>query len=634
VKPIKTPTEYREQLMFVRKFCATLGATTVVASGLAFAAVSPASAAPTPATYAEPQFTVAAGDFIGTGSDTTQFVVGDLAHKYNTTVAAGGGPRIASYASCQTPVAYDSCLTYADDPSVTITLPGSATAINRPKSSGDGRKLLAGTTNQPGVLFARSSGVVKNTDAEFGKITGYPFAVDSLVLVTANTTNAPATLTAKQILDIFAGTVTNWAQVGGKSGAIHAYVPQSGSGTRDFFTGQLKTVNGGTDVSATSLHDKQWNTATNAFDGAKIQEHNPTSIKDDPNAIAPFSLGRIALTGNLVKAVKGFQADRSVYNYVRKSSEAANAAGGAAWTEGGSVVEGLFGENGFFCAPAQRQLIADEGFFQLKTSTEDPNGQCGVPNDTTGATPATVAAGLGKVSTTTATVTDGTASTPAKVAVTVTGSNPTGDVVLNLGSYTATATLAGGAASFTVPTTLTAGTYDVNVSYLGDAANETSGFPKLASQKLSVTVADTQPCATATTAAASALTAFNASSAKATAAKKAASAAAGVLTAAKAKVAAAAKTVAAKKAAVTKAKKAVKKAHSKAKKAKAKKKLKAATKALKAATGALTSATSASTSAGAKSAAAATASAAAVKDLGAKQTALTNANDAKAAACA
>lgn len=630
--------------MSVRKFCATLGATTVVASGLAFTAVASADAAVTPASYAEPQFTVASGDFIGTGSDTTQFVVGDLANAYNKTVSPGQ-PRLASYASCKPTVAYDSCVTYADDPTVQLTLPGTSTPINRPKGSGDGRKLLAGTTNQPSVLFARSSGVLKNTDAEYGKITAYPFAVDSLVVVTAATTNAPATLTPKQILDIFAGTITDWAQVGGKPGTIHAYVPQSGSGTRDFFTGQLKNVNGGADVPGTSLHDKQWNPGTSSYDGAKIQEHNPASIKDDPNAIAPFSLGRIALTGNLVKAVKGFQADRAVYNYVRKASEKDNALGGLAWTEGGSVVKTLFGSGdaskneapGFFCAPAQRQLIADEGFFQLKTPDQDPNGQCGVANDTNSATPATTAWGLGKTTTTTASVVNGTASSRAKVLVSVSPAAATGNVTLNLGGYTASAALSNGTASFTVPSSVPAGTYDVNVSYLGDTTYETSGFPKLAADRKSVTVTTvgtTQECTDATAADDAAKSAYDAAVVKVAAARTSAASAKSAASAAATKVAAAGRAVTVKKAALAKATKALKKAKSAGAKAKARKKVTAAKRNLGAATSALATAKRAQGTANTRSAVANAAYVAATKELAAKQAALTSADQAKAEACA
>ena len=620
--------------MSVRKYCAALGAVTLAAAGLSLTVSAPAGAAPTPPSYAEPQFQVVAGDLIGAGSDTTQFVVGDLAARYNSTVA-GSGPRIASYASCQPPVTYDSCKTYSDDPSVTITLPGDSTAINRPKGSGDGRKLLGGTTNKPQVLFARSSGTLSATDPLLGKITAYPFAVDSLVMVTANTTNAPATLSAKQILDIYTGVVDDWAQVGGKPGAIHAYEPQTGSGTRDFFEGQLKAVNGGTAATYSGAHDKAWNPATGSFTGAPIQEHNPSMIKGDPNAIAPFSLGRIALTGNLVHAVKGFQADRAVYNYVRKASEAANALGGADWTEGGAVVNALFGSTGFFCDPAQRQLIADEGFFQLLQPAD--GGKCGVANDTNTGTPAQNAAGLGAVPTVGVTVTNGTKSSLPKVDVTVTGASgtPTGDVVLNVGSKSYTATLSSGAASITIPDAdLPTGTYDVNVAYLGDAQFETAGFPKVASAAKTVDVHSAADCAAKGTTADAAQAAYDAAVAKVASTKTAAASANAALSTANANVAAGNAAVAKAKAAVAKAKKALKKAKGKTKKAKAKKKLVKAKKNLGIVTSALATAKQAQSTASAKSAVANAAYVAATKDLVAKKAALDAALAAETTACA
>ncbi len=42
-------------------------------------------------------------------------------------------------------------------------------------------------------------------------------------------TNAPASLTTAQLKAIFSCTATNWAQVGGKNGAIKVYLPQAGS---------------------------------------------------------------------------------------------------------------------------------------------------------------------------------------------------------------------------------------------------------------------------------------------------------------------------------------------------------------------------------------------------------------------
>ncbi|MGZ4637408.1 hypothetical protein [Oryzihumus sp.] len=82
--------------MSVRSFCAALGATAVVTSGLALSTLAPASA--------DPASTPSATDYVGVGSDTTQFVVTDLVNGrtvngqhvngYNETVAAGA-PHLA-----------------------------------------------------------------------------------------------------------------------------------------------------------------------------------------------------------------------------------------------------------------------------------------------------------------------------------------------------------------------------------------------------------------------------------------------------------------------------------------------------------------------------------------------------------
>ena len=42
-----------------------------------------------------------------------------------------------------------------------------------------------------------------------------------------------------------------------------------------------------------------------------------TPIKNDPNAIAPFSVGRAGLLGTTLRLEAGWQADRALYNVVR-----------------------------------------------------------------------------------------------------------------------------------------------------------------------------------------------------------------------------------------------------------------------------------------------------------------------------
>ncbi len=69
---------------------------------------------------------------------------------------------------------------------------------------------------------------------KYGLVT-FPFAIDG-VAVAVHPSNTVKALTASQVADIYAGTITNWAQVGGESGAINVYGREDGSGTRDNFT--------------------------------------------------------------------------------------------------------------------------------------------------------------------------------------------------------------------------------------------------------------------------------------------------------------------------------------------------------------------------------------------------------------
>jgi hypothetical protein len=97
----------------------------------------------------------------------------------------------------------------------------------------------------------------------------------------AGGSNAPATLTAKQLKNIYLCNTTNWSQVGGKSGTIHPFLPQSSSGTRAFF---LTALGGGT---------------TPITPGSCVSDSNNTLIENegvapelnDPNAIFPYSAG-------------------------------------------------------------------------------------------------------------------------------------------------------------------------------------------------------------------------------------------------------------------------------------------------------------------------------------------------------
>ena len=96
-----------------------------------------------------------------------------------------------------------------------------------------------------------------------------------------------------------------------------------------------------------------------------MQEHDPTPIQGNSNAIAPFSKGRAGLAGSALHVETGFSADRALYNVVR-GSDVSNA-----------DVLAVFGENGFLCSDKATAAIEAAGFRQLSKSTA--GGVCGSP---------------------------------------------------------------------------------------------------------------------------------------------------------------------------------------------------------------------------------------------------------------
>ncbi len=320
--------------MSVRRLLAGVSTAAVVAASLSLAA--PALADP-PAPY-----TPAASDVIGVGSDTSEHALNFLADGnagvpgYN---ASGPANKLVSWNA-----------TAPAGGSATINLPSNPTAT-RPNGSGAGKATLYGAGNNTDIDFARSSSALDATEKSAG-LQAFPFAKDSLALATAKVSNAPATITPADMVKIYSGTVTDWSQLGGAAGAIAPKIPQSGSGTRSFFLAQLKAANGGTDV-------------TLAGTVASVQEHDPSQIQNDPNAVAPFSVGRNAVIGAPLRIEGGFAAARALYNVVRQADVAK------------PEILAIFGDSGFICSAAAKPLITAAGFEQLLPKTQ--GGVCGVP---------------------------------------------------------------------------------------------------------------------------------------------------------------------------------------------------------------------------------------------------------------
>jgi ABC-type phosphate transport system substrate-binding protein len=380
--------------MSVRKIGAKVGVAGLAASAIGLAVIAPAMAAYTSAasngdylpegssgaTFSSPNgvaVTPATTDLVGVGSDTIQFAVGDLAKAYNAT-AGSAGHKLASYGAG----AVDPGTLYPVSTTASTIKLADGSTPTRPNGSGAGLNALQSTTDLAGVAFARTSSGPEDTGSQTvnGHTNGlvwYPFAVDTLVAATAPGGNAPAALTGAQILSIYKGDVTNWSQLGGKDGAIAALIPQASSGTGKFFISQLTKLNGGVALAnsgkgvGVDTDDKIPGT------NKSVQEHDPTVLKNDPNAIVAFSAGRAAFFGSsLVKVESGWKADRAVYSVLRSKDTSGKAQDNSAWFAATPLMDSIFGPTGYFCSPAARTVIEDAGFAQLKSGAD--GGECGI----------------------------------------------------------------------------------------------------------------------------------------------------------------------------------------------------------------------------------------------------------------
>ncbi|WP_244931711.1 Ig-like domain repeat protein [Nocardioides sp. W7] len=395
--------------MHARKLLAGLATAAVAASGIALTA-APAQAAVQPN---DTTFAPVAADLVGMGSDTTQEVVKAAADAYNATQPAS---RVA---------------TYQAGTGDTVAIPSGST--NRVNGSGDGKKLLYGTGNVADIDFARSSSGLNTAEVGAG-LQAFPFALDTIQIAKAATSNAPDTLTGAQILAIYervdaeGDPVNSWDDLGFTStAAITAYIPQAGSGTRSFFEGELTKLNGGTAVSTTGL--------------PTTQEHSVADIQGNPNAVVPFSAGRAARAPQ-VKLAAGWKADRAVYNVVRGSDI------------GKPEVQDVFGTGGFLCSTEAKPLIEGAGFKQFATPAK--GGVCGTTTqaattdfDLNDATP---------VDTTTAVAVASDAAGKARITAKIAGgTTPSGSVSFFKADGTVLSrnvAVAGGQASFSVDSAL------------------------------------------------------------------------------------------------------------------------------------------------------------------------------------
>jgi ABC-type phosphate transport system substrate-binding protein len=230
-------------------------------------------------------------DVVGVGSDTAQFGLDFL-----TSGDVAGDAGFNATNSTRRAFNYDATgeACGVATPNAQVVLRANTSPVLLPNGSGSG---ITAITNDNGptevINYVRASRLPsaqeQTNNAGVGGLHVYQFATDDLRIAVSLkvATHVPAVLTVQDLINIYTGVYTTWSQVPGYSGAfgsstIHPLIPQAGSGTRNFFLADLTTANGGVTV----------NPAANV---GTIQEHDPTNIENDPDALSPFSVGKVNL---------------------------------------------------------------------------------------------------------------------------------------------------------------------------------------------------------------------------------------------------------------------------------------------------------------------------------------------------
>ena len=246
------------------------------------------------------------GDVVGVGGDTPQYALQFVADgDYNGDAgfnSAGAYNRLVTFnatADGNGRSAYTNSVTtgVASAPlNPTDVLRAGTYPVQRVQSSGAGISALLADTSSPEVInfvFSASEPTAAQQTTAGNQSWGYLHVVeigtDSVKIAADSTTNAPAGLSAAELLGIYTGTYTTWNQLpgnsGGSSATIIPLIPPSSSSIYKTFVADLKTANG--------------NVAPTLSASVKtVEQNDPTAItgaSSPANAIVPFSAARLAL---------------------------------------------------------------------------------------------------------------------------------------------------------------------------------------------------------------------------------------------------------------------------------------------------------------------------------------------------
>ena len=265
--------------------------------------------------FAGPASADPASTYVAVGSDTTQ----DVMDAFATSI---GGGTLGSW----------DAVNPGDpaNPHDTIN-PKAGCSMTRPNGSGEGLSALrksinpstgaAQLANAPEancVDIARSSSGPGANQANNGDLVYIPFALDAVTMgtgpataVTGTSDDAVAThitnadsFTVAELTSLYHdclpttvgsvtydpnATLTTPPAPGDQ--AIHLYIPQQGSGTRNFWAATLGNFNN-TNL-PTCVHDHSVLTPSE-----QVQEHDGTIFAQDPDGVGPFSIAQFIAQGN------------------------------------------------------------------------------------------------------------------------------------------------------------------------------------------------------------------------------------------------------------------------------------------------------------------------------------------------
>jgi ABC-type phosphate transport system substrate-binding protein len=332
----------------------------VAATALVAGTVTTAMAAPK-----DPSVTPRAIDYVGVGSNTTQFALDQISLDYNKTVTAGASHLYSFDATG----------------SAKIVTKAGCTAIVRPNGSSAGLKALTANTKTGKffcVDFGRSSSGRSTSAPPPGPngVAYVAFARDAVTYATRTAshggTDAPGNLTLANLTAIYtcAPNARNWKAFGGKNATIKPFLPQASSGTRAFFLKTIGVTKEGSCVTTGPEENEGINPALN--NAAVIYPFSVGSYvaqafhknKFGTNQIGVLGLNKIngiaPLSGKAInKAFAASKFGRTLFNIVRTVSKTA-------------IVPGLvkiFGskaQKGYLCSsPVAAADIANYGFLTV-----------------------------------------------------------------------------------------------------------------------------------------------------------------------------------------------------------------------------------------------------------------------------